>query len=177
MIPENPRILLANDDGIHAPGLEVLMEIAKTLSDDIWVVAPETEQSAMAHSISLHKPLRIKQWGEKRYSVDGTPTDCVLVGVKKLFPDKKPDLILSGVNYGPNLGEDVTYSGTVAAAMEGTLFGIPSIAMSQNLMGSESPDWTTARTYGPEIVRKLIHMGWPKNVLMNINFPSIRYIV
>ena len=107
------RILLSNDDGIHAPGLEVLEKIARTLSDDVWVVAPETEQSGASHSLTLHRPLRMRQMGERRFAVDGTPTDCVLLAINHILKDRKPDLVLSGVNHGSNLGEDVTYSGTI----------------------------------------------------------------
>ena len=125
------RILLTNDDGVHAPGLKVLEEIARTLSDDIWIVAPAEEQSGAGHSLTLTRPLRIRQHGEKHYSVTGTPTDAVMMAVGHLMKDAKPDLVLSGVNRGANLAEDVTYSGTVSAAMEGALAGVPSIALSQ----------------------------------------------
>ena len=116
------RILLTNDDGITAPGLEVLEEIAYALSDDVWVVAPETEQSGMSHSLTLHDPLRLRKLGEKKFAVQGTPTDCVIMGIGHVLPEK-PDLVLSGVNRGQNIAEDVTYSGTVAGAMEGALVG------------------------------------------------------
>ena len=119
------RILLTNDDGIHAEGLAVLERIARTLSDDVWVVAPETDQSGYAHSLSISEPLRLRRIGEKRFAVRGTPTDCVIMGVKKVLP-RLPDLILSGVNRGANLGEDVTYSGTVAGALQGMALGIRS---------------------------------------------------
>ena len=124
------RILLTNDDGIHAEGLAALERIARTLSDDVWVVAPETDQSGFAHSLSLSEPLRLRKIGEKHFAVRGTPTDCVIMGVRKLLPEP-PDLILSGVNSGSNIADDVTYSGTVAGAMEGALLGIRSIALSQ----------------------------------------------
>lgn len=168
------RILLSNDDGIHAQGLKSLYRIARKLSDDVWVVAPETEQSGAAHSLSIHTPLRIRQVGKQRYSVNGTPTDCVLVGISKLFKDKKPDLLLSGVNYGANLGEDITYSGTVAATMEATLLGIPAIALSQTQKGNVAPKWSTAEYHAPTLIEKLIHVGWPKDVFININFPDTR---
>ena len=113
------RILLTNDDGIHAEGLAALERIARTLSDDVWVVAPEHDQSGFAHSLSLSDPLRLRKIGEKHYAVRGTPTDCVIMGCKKIMPEL-PDLILSGVNSGSNIADDVTYSGTVAGAMEGT---------------------------------------------------------
>ena len=124
------RILLTNDDGIHAEGLESLERIARTLSDDVWVVAPENDQSGYAHSLSISEPLRLRKIGEKRYAVRGTPTDCVIMGARKVLPGL-PDLVLSGINSGSNIADDVTYSGTVAGAMEGTLLGIRSIALSQ----------------------------------------------
>ncbi|PZN49043.1 MAG: 5'/3'-nucleotidase SurE, partial [Proteobacteria bacterium] len=130
------RILLTNDDGIHAEGLAVLERIARTLSDDVWVVAPEMDQSGFAHSLSLSEPLRLRKIGERHYAVRGTPTDCVIMGAKKILP-AMPDLVLSGVNAGANLADDVTYSGTVAGAMEGTLIGVRSIAFSQAYRSTE----------------------------------------
>jgi 5'-nucleotidase len=125
------RILLTNDDGVNAPGLKTLEAIARILSDDIWIVAPAEENSGAGHSLTLSKPVRIRKHGEKHYSVAGTPTDSVMLALGVLMKDAKPDLILSGVNRGANLGDDVTYSGTVSAAMEGVLAGVRSIAMSQ----------------------------------------------
>ena len=125
------RILLTNDDGVHAPGLEVLMKIARAISDDIWIVAPSEEQSGTGHSLTLTRPLRIRKHGHQHFSVTGTPTDAVMMAVSHLMKDCKPDLVLSGVNRGANLGEHVTYSGTVSAAMEGAISGIRSIALSQ----------------------------------------------
>jgi 5'-nucleotidase len=148
------RILLTNDDGIHAEGLAVLERIAKTISDDVWVVAPETDQSGFAHSLSLSEPLRMRKVGDKHFAVRGTPTDCVIMAVRKIMPEP-PDLILSGVNSGSNLADDVTYSGTVAGAMEGTLLGIRSIAVSQAYKvveeGRDTP-WETAETLAPELL-------------------------
>src|SRR5581483_1239482 len=112
---DHARILLSNDDGIAAPGLKVLERVARQLSKDIWIVAPELEQSGAGHSLTLRRPLRIRQLGRRRYAVDGTPTDAVLLAVNKILKDKKPDLVLSGINRGGNMGEDVTYSGTIAA--------------------------------------------------------------
>src|SRR6201996_1010684 len=129
------RILVSNDDGIDAPGIKVLEEVARSLSDDVWVVAPESEQSAVAHSLTIRRPLRMRQVGERHYAVDGTPTDSVLLGARQLLAEKRPDLVLSGINRGSNLGDDVTYSGTVAAAMEVAMLGIPSIALSQHIAG------------------------------------------
>jgi 5'-nucleotidase len=119
------RILLTNDDGIHAPGLAILEAIARTMSDDVVVVAPETDQSGVAHSLSLNNPLRLREISPRHFAVQGTPTDCVIMGVRKIMADARPDLILSGVNRGQNVAEDVTYSGTIAATMEGTLIGVP----------------------------------------------------
>ena len=126
------RILITNDDGMHAPGLAVLERVARTLSDDVHVVAPETDQSGVAHSLSLNDPLRLREVSPGRYAVKGTPTDCVIMAVNAIMQDHRPDLILSGINRGQNVAEDVTYSGTIAAAMEGTLLGVPSIALSQS---------------------------------------------
>jgi len=167
------RILVSNDDGIDAPGIKVLEEVARSLSDDVWVVAPETEQSAVAHSLTIRRPLRLRQVGERRYCVDGTPTDSVLLGVRQLLQEKRPDLVLSGINRGSNLGDDVTYSGTVAAAMEGALLGIPSIALSQHIAGEGSIKWETGRHWAPIVIRQLASQGWPANVLMNVNFPDL----
>ncbi len=167
------RILLSNDDGFHAPGLEILQKIAHTLSDDVWVVAPETEQSGAAHSLTLKRPLRIRTISPKIYTVDGTPTDCVMLAISNIMKDNPPDLILSGVNLGSNLGEDVTYSGTVAAAMESTLLGIPAIALSQSATHLHPVRWETAEKHAPDLIRKLIDVTWPKDVLININFPDV----
>ena len=124
------RVLITNDDGIHSPGLDALEEIARSISDDVWVIAPEYDQSGVSHSLSLNDPLRLRQVGENRFAVKGTPTDCVILGVRHVMAGRPPDLLLSGVNRGHNLAEDITYSGTVAGAMEGALLGIPAIALS-----------------------------------------------
>lgn len=167
------RILVTNDDGIHAPGLKVLEKLAKTLSDDVWVVAPETEQSATSHSLTLRRPLRERRLGPKRFSVDGTPTDCVLVAHHRILADKLPDLVLSGINDGGNLAEDVTYSGTVAATMEAALLGIPAIAFSQQRDEDGIVRWKVAEAFLADIVRKLVPMAWPKDLLVNVNFPAV----
>ena len=168
------RILISNDDGIHAQGLRVLEAIARTLSDDVWVVAPEAEQSAASHSLTIHRPLRLKQVGEKRYTVDGTPTDCVLLAINHVMKgDDKPTLVLSGINQGSNIGEDVTYSGTIAAAMEATLLGVPAIALSAHFKNGEPIKWQTAERWGAEVIRKAVTVAWPKNVLLNVNFPAV----
>jgi 5'-nucleotidase len=168
------RILVTNDDGIHAPGLAVAEKIARALSDDVWVIAPETEQSGASHSLTLTMPLRLRQVGERRYAVAGTPTDCVMMGCLHLLKDKPPELILSGVNWGSNLADDVTYSGTIAGAMEGCALGIPSVAMSQagDEETRENIDWSPGEVHAPELIRQLLQAGWPDGTLMNINFPS-----
>lgn len=170
---KNLRILLSNDDGIHAPGLKVLERIARELTDDVWVVAPEVEQSGAAHSVTLTRPLRLRKLSSYRFAVDGTPTDCMVLAILKLLKDRKPTLMLSGINHGANLGEDVTYSGTVAAAMEATLLGIPSIAFSQGTSSDAPMRWGTAEHFAPALIQKLLKQGWPKNVLMNINIPNL----
>jgi 5'-nucleotidase len=167
------KILVTNDDGIHAPGLEVAERIAKALSQDVWVVAPETDQSGAAHSLTLSDPIRLRQAGERRFAVRGTPTDCVIMGLKVVIGEK-PDLVLSGVNRGQNIADDVTYSGTVAGAMEGTLLGIPSIALSQayGYDTIDRPFWETAERHAPRIVRRLVDDGFAPGILFNINFPN-----
>jgi 5'-nucleotidase len=168
------RILVTNDDGIHAEGLDVCEKIARSLSDDVWVVAPEYDQSGVAHSLSLNDPLRLRQIDDRHFAVRGTPTDCVIMGVRHLLNGHDPDLVLSGVNRGRNAGEDVIYSGTIAGAMEGTILGLPSIALSQayNSRGGQAPYWDTALRYAPDIVRRALAKGIPPDVLLNVNFPN-----
>ncbi|HMK89579.1 MAG TPA: 5'/3'-nucleotidase SurE [Methylocystis sp.] len=167
------RILLTNDDGINAPGLQVAERIARQLSDDILVVAPEHDQSGVAHSLSLNDPLRLRRLDERRYAVKGTPTDCVIMAMRKLL-DHPPDLVLSGVNSGQNVAEDITYSGTIAAAMEGAILGVASIALSQCydfFGGVKTIPWSCAETHAPGVLRRIIDRGVPPNVLVNVNFP------
>lgn len=168
------RILVTNDDGVEAPGLDVLQAIAGELSDDVWVVAPETDQSGSAHSLTLHEPMRLRQLKQGIYAVKGTPTDCVIMGVRFLLTDHRPDLVLSGVNSGQNIADDVTYSGTIAGAIEGALLGIPSIALSLSLDYSRpaAAHWETPMQLGPGLVRRLLEIGWSRGVLMNVNFPD-----
>ena len=168
------RILITNDDGIEAPGLDVLEKIATDLTDDVWVVAPETDNSGAAHSLTLAEPLRMREIGKRRYAVKGTPTDCVIMGVRFLLKDKLPTLVLSGVNRGQNLADDVNYSGTVAGAIEGTLLGVPSIAMSLALGNYDHgvPQWETPMQHGAPLLRQLLDAGWPDGVVLNVNFPD-----
>lgn len=169
------RILVTNDDGIHAPGLTVLEEIARQFSDDVWVVAPAEEQSGAGHSLTLNLPVRLRKHGERRFSVSGTPTDALTMGLKKVL-DGAPDVVLSGVNRGANLGDDITYSGTVSAAMEGALAGIRSIALSQvyskEAMGDGVP-FAAAREWGPKVLEPLLALPHRERGLININFPPI----
>ncbi|MGO4704261.1 5'/3'-nucleotidase SurE [Microvirga sp. 2MCAF38] len=168
------RILCTNDDGINAPGLKVLETIARALSDDVWVIAPETDQSGVAHSLSLNDPLRLREISPRHFAVKGTPTDCVIMGIRNILRENKPALILSGVNRGQNVAEDVTYSGTVAGAIEGTILGVPSIALSQasGPGGHNSIKWQCAEHHGPQIVRKILSAGIDKGILVNVNFPN-----
>src|SRR3954463_3619407 len=170
------RILLTNDDGINARGLRLLETVARKLSDDIWIVAPAEEQSGAGHSLTLTVPIRLRKLGERRFSITGTPTDSVMMAIAHLMKDDKPDLILSGVNRGANLGEDVTYSGTVSAAMEGALAGIPSIALSQNYaregMGDTVP-FAAAEAWAERVLRPLIDTPMAPRTLVNVNFPAL----
>jgi len=167
------RILLTNDDGIHAQGLKLLESIARELSDDVTVVAPESDQSGVAHSLSLSDPLRLREIGPRHFALKGTPTDCVIMGVRHILDDA-PDLVLSGVNRGQNVAEDVTYSGTIAGAIEGTILGIASIALSQayGVSTRQHPHWDTALRHGPDLIRRLLAEGMPRDVMVNVNFPD-----
>ncbi|ESR23549.1 5'/3'-nucleotidase SurE [Lutibaculum baratangense] len=167
------RILVTNDDGIHAPGLKTCEKIARALSDDVWIVAPETDQSGSSHSLTINDPLRLREVSERHFAVKGTPTDCVIMAVKHIMPEP-PDLVLSGVNRGHNVAEDVTYSGTIAGAFEGSTLGIRSIALSQASMGGETRriPWETAERHGPAVVRRLLEIGLDTTVILNVNFPA-----
>lgn len=165
------RIMVTNDDGIHAPGLVALEAIARELSDDVWVIAPEMEQSGASHSLTINKPLRMRQLGDKRFTVEGTPTDCVLLGVNHIMKGARPDLVLSGVNGGSNIGEDVTYSGTIAAAMEATLLSVPAIALSQHIEEGAPADFGAATAWGARVVQRLLARPMPRNTFLNVNFP------
>ncbi|MEI8144336.1 MAG: 5'/3'-nucleotidase SurE [Alphaproteobacteria bacterium] len=168
------RILVTNDDGIHAEGLGVAERIARSLSDDVWVVAPESDQSGVSHSLSLNDPLRLREISERHFAVKGTPTDCVIMAVKHILRGEAPDLVLSGVNKGQNVAEDVTYSGTIAGAMEGTILGIRAIALSQSY-GPETRKnvpFATAEAHGPGVVRTILEEGLAPGIVANVNFPN-----
>ena len=167
------RILVTNDDGYHAPGLAVLEEIAAQFSDDIWVCAPSEEQSGAGHSLTLNRPVRLQKFAERRFAVTGTPTDSVMMALREVL-DSPPDLILSGVNRGANLGDDITYSGTVSAAIEGALAGIRSIALSQVYSAATVADDTlfdAAAKWGPKAIQPLLDAPFDERTLVNINFP------
>jgi 5'-nucleotidase len=168
------RILISNDDGVRAPGIKVLERVARTISRDVWVVAPENEQSGAGHSLTLRSPLWLRRIATRRFAVDGTPTDSVLVGVHKVLTDRPPDLVLSGVNRGANLGEFVTYSGTVAAALEATLLGVPAIALSLQIDPERNEvHWSTVEEHAGGVIGRLLRSGWPKRTLINVNFPNV----
>ena len=168
------RLLLTNDDGIHAEGLAVLERIARQLTDDVWVVAPETDQSGLSHSLTLSSPLRLRKIDERRFALSGTPTDCVIMAVKQLM-DAPPDLVLSGVNAGQNICDDVTYSGTVAGAMEGTMLGLRSIALSQAFKPGRTAKrcGKTAETHAPALIERKLTFRLPAGHLINVNFPAV----
>jgi 5'-nucleotidase len=169
------RILLTNDDGINAPGLNVLERIARQFSDDVWICAPSEEQSGAGHSLTLTRPVRLHKHAERRFSVSGTPTDALTMGLKKVLP-AAPDLILSGVNRGANLGDDVTYSGTVSAAIEGALAGVRSIAFSQVYSKEGIGDevsFAAAEEWGPKLLKSLIDVSFAPRTLVNVNFPAL----
>jgi len=169
------RILLSNDDGVNAPGLAVLERIARAISDDVTIVAPADEQSGAGRSLTLTRPLRLRQIDARRYAVSGTPTDAVMMALTLIMKDAPPDLILSGVNRGANLGEDVGYSGTVSAAMEGALAGVRSVALSQVYPGEgagENVSFAAAEAWGERALRPLLDAAWHSRTLFNINFPA-----
>ena len=166
------RILLTNDDGIHAPGLELLEAIAARLSDDVWVCAPAEENSGAGHSLTLNYPVRLRQFGEKRFAVAGTPTDAVNLALRKLFADRPPDLVISGINAGENLADDVTYSGTISAAMEAALAGIRAVALSQAMRGA-GHGFAAAKGWAARVLAPLIEAPTAKRTVINVNFPAL----
>jgi 5'-nucleotidase len=167
------RVLICNDDGINAPGLKLLEKVLHGLAGEGWVVAPETEQSAASHSLTMRRPLFVRRVSRRRFTVDGTPTDCVLLAIHRIMRKRPPHLVLSGINRGANLGEDATYSGTVAAAMEGALLGYPSVALSQLYEDGQVVRWSTAEHWTGEVLRRLVSARWPRAVMLNVNFPDV----
>ncbi|MEM8551033.1 MAG: 5'/3'-nucleotidase SurE [Pseudomonadota bacterium] len=164
------RILITNDDGARADGIKLLEEIAREFSDDVWVVAPEFDQSGVSHAISLHEPLRVHEEDERRFFVRGTPADCVVLGVEHIL-DARPDLVLSGVNRGGNMADAIAYSGTVGAAMTALMMGVPAIALSQFFVGTHI-HWETARAHAKPLIETLLKADWPRPIAPNVNFPA-----
>ncbi len=167
------RILLTNDDGIDAPGMAVLEAIAADLAHEVWVVAPEHDQSGQSHAISLHHALRISDRGGRRWGVSGTPGDCAVIGLCHLMKDTPPQLVLSGVNRGLNLGMETVFSGTVGGAMTAMMLGVKAIALSQAFADRNAVPWDTARMLGADTIRKLLAMGWGESACINVNFPPL----
>ena len=166
---KKPLVLLCNDDGIYSRGLKALEEALRPLGT-LYTVAPDRDQSTVSHSLTLHRPLRIHRRGERIYAVDGTPTDCVNLAINKILP-RKPNLLISGINKGGNIGDDVTYSGTVSAAMEGTLLGVPSFAIS--VMGRDGFDFRPAASFSRQVAKAILKKGLPQETLLNINVPNV----
>ena len=172
--PMSPgRILISNDDGIDAIGIRILHDIALRLSDDVWVIAPDSNRSGMSRAITLRRDVVITPLGDKRFSCSGTPSDCVIMGMSRVM-DGKPDLVLSGINAGMNAADDVLYSGTIAAAMEGALMGVPGIALSQRNGGIEESEYDAAIIHGETVIRTILKAGIPDRTVMNVNFPPVR---
>jgi 5'-nucleotidase len=171
---KNARILISNDDGFFAEGIKVLTKVAKQFCDDVWVVAPAAEQSGVSHSLTLHQPIRVNQLEEKSFSVTGTPTDCVLIAKNKILPSDKPiDLLLSGINHGDNMAEHVTYSGTIAATMEGALLGIPSIAFSRFIKDHNQPiNWQSCEIAVRQVISQMLGFTWHQRSLISVNIPD-----
>ena len=166
------RVLLVNDDGVSAPGMTLLEDAVRPLCREVWVVAPEKEESGTGHAFSLHQPVRLREAGARRFAVDGLPTDAAILALGVVMADAPPDIVISGVNRGANMGDDVSYSGTVGAAMEAALSGFPAIAISQDRPPKGEPEWrTSAQEIGPTLAW-LLAQSWPAGVLLNVNFPN-----
>ena len=171
---KNSRILITNDDGYSADGIKILYEIAKSYTSDVWIVAPEYEKSGASHALTFIKDLTLKKQDENIYSVNGTPSDCVVIALENVLQDKRPDILLSGINSGVNVAEDVTYSGTIAAAMEGVIRRVPSIAISQNYdLGKKNEiSWDVSKAFLDKVLDSVSATGWDFNSLLNVNFPQ-----
>ncbi len=168
-MPNLPRILVTNDDGYSAEGIVALMEALADVGE-VWMVAPEGEQSAVSHALTLERPLRVREVGERRLVVNGTPTDCVTLGISRLMAEAPPALVVSGINRGANMGVDVHYSGTVSAAFEGVILGTPAIAISQ-IVGNGTVDWSAAAAVARELTAWVLKTGLPAETLLNVNVP------
>jgi 5'-nucleotidase len=170
------RILVTNDDGIHASGIKVLERIANSITPDVWVVAPDTGNSGKAFSITFDSILRIKELSPRKFSVSGTPADCVFLAIGEILKDKKPDLVLSGINAGANVGDFIGVSATIGATFAAASQYIKAIAISQHFSGSQCPaKFPLAEHFLPNIIKKLLSFTWPKQTCMNINFPEAQF--
>ncbi len=167
------RVLLVNDDGFYAPGIRLLEQVAEALADEVWIVAPATDKSGVSNSVSLREPVRIEPQGDRRYAIHGTPADCVTIAVRHLMKESLPDLVLSGINSGSNIGFETTLSGTVGAAITGVLLGIPSIALSQDKLQDAVPNWTCAETFCLPVLQMLTKAGLPRGCCLSVNFPDL----
>lgn len=168
----NARVLLTNDDGIDAPGIALLEKLIAPLVRELWVIAPRYEQSATSHALTIQTPLRVHHLGERRKAVAGTPTDAALLALRHVMKEP-PDLVLSGINRGANIGGDVLYSGTVGAAMEAALLGVPAIAFSQNRVPHREARWHTAEAHLVSVLQQILTREWPTDVIVNVNFPDV----
>lgn len=167
------RLLLANDDGLDAPGIQLLERIAGQLADEVWVVAPATDKSGVSNSVSLREPVRVESRGPRRFAVHGSPADCVTLAVHHLMKDTPPDVLLSGINSGSNIGFETILSGTVGAAITGVLSGIPSVALSQDKPQDAPIDWQVAETFCLPVLQQLFSAGLPSDCCLSVNFPSL----
>lgn len=167
------RVLLVNDDGLDAPGIRILETVVENVADEIWIVAPATDKSGVSNSVSLREPVRVEARGVRRFAVHGTPADCVAVAVRQLMKDCPPDLLLSGINSGSNIGFETVLSGTVGAAITGVLLGIPSVALSQDKRPEDQPDWHTAEEQCLPVLKRLFETGLPAECCLNVNFPNL----
>ncbi len=165
------RILISNDDGVDSIGITILHQIATQLSNDVWIVAPSKNRSGASRSITLRRDVEIDQVGPKAYSCSGTPSDCIIFGIAQIL-DAKPDLVLTGINHGMNVADDVLYSGTIAAAMEAAIVGIPAIALSQRHGREDPADYKASRLFGEQVIRHILSIGIAPRMVMNVNFPK-----
>lgn len=166
------RVLIVNDDGINAPGIQLLEKVVKGHCDDVWVVAPDEEKSGASHSVSMHVPIRLRQLDDRHVAIKGSPTDCVLMALQEIMQEM-PTLVLAGINRGGNLADEIHYSGTIAVAMEAALMGIPSIALSQVFERGADVPWDTAERYAVSVIEQILERGIAEGSFVNINFPPV----
>ncbi|MDT0635197.1 5'/3'-nucleotidase SurE [Spectribacter hydrogenoxidans] len=166
------RVLLVNDDGINAPGMQLLTRLLEPVCGELWVIAPDSERSGSAHAISVTVPIRASEVAPRRIAIQGTPTDCVILARRHFMKDDPPTLVVSGINRGANLGDDVTYSGTTSAALEATLCGIPAVALSQIFTFGQDVPWATAERFTVPMLETLLARDWPTGIYYNVNFPD-----